>query len=83
MVRLGSALSMREPTREQIAIRLPLWQVKALQAIREADGVPVTRQIECAIRDRLEARGITKDGKKAGLRRADTRRRPSARKRQS
>ena len=68
---------MRPPTREPIALRLPLEQVKLLRQVSAETGIPIVRQIEFALRDWFEERGyrLRKLRKKAERQRAVTRKR--------
>ena len=55
-------MSKRMPSREPIAMRLPLEMVKTLRAVREKRGIPVTTQLEFAYRDWLAKEGLTASG---------------------
>jgi hypothetical protein len=69
------------PTREPLAFRIPLEYVKQLRAVRERHHVPITTQIELALRDWWRKNGFELDDeKKSARRRARPRRRASARK---
>ncbi len=55
------------------AMRLDSTLLKAMRSVKETEGIPVTAQIEIAVRDWLTKRGtIVKSGRK----RAVTRKRP-------
>ena len=66
---LQGAVSPKEKT----ALRLDIQLLKAMRSVREREGIPVTTQLEMAVRDWLTKRGtIAKSGRK----RATTRKRP-------
>ena len=66
---LHGAVSPKEKT----ALRLDVQLLKAMRSVREREGIPVTTQLEMAVRDWLTKRGtIAKTGRK----RATTRKRP-------
>ena len=59
--------------KEKTALRLDLKLLTLMRRVREREGIPVTTQIEMAVRDWLTKRGtIAKSGRK----RATTRKRP-------
>ena len=58
--------------KETTALRLDRDLLEAMRKVRQHDGVPVTTQIEMAVREWLEKRGTLKADRK----RAGTRKRP-------
>ena len=61
-------MSPKEPT----ALRLDTTLLETMRRVKQQDGIPVTTQIEMAVREWLEKRGALKAGRK----RASTRKRP-------
>lgn len=57
-----------------VAFRMAPELMEAMRTVKEKDGVPVSEQIDRAVRAWLEARGITVN--KTERKRADTRKRP-------
>ena len=66
---LHGAVSPKEKT----ALRLDAELLKAMSSVREREGIPVTTQLEMAVRDWLTKRGTIA---KAGRKRPVTRKRP-------
>jgi hypothetical protein len=64
-----TAMSPKEPT----ALRIDVALMDAMRDLKEREGIPVTTQIEMAVRDWLKARGVVV---KADRKRAVTRKRP-------
>ena len=65
-----STMSPKEPT----ALRIDGDLMEAMRDVKDAEGIPVTTQIEMAVREWLKKRGIVV--KKAERKRAVTRKRP-------
>jgi hypothetical protein len=59
--------------KEKTALRLDVQLLKTMRGIREREGIPVTTQLEMAVRDWLTKRGTNA---KSGRKRAVTRKRP-------
>lgn len=59
--------------KETTALRIDSDLLEAMRDVKEQDGIPVTTQIEMAVREWLKRRGIVV--KKAPRKRASTRRR--------
>ena len=60
---LHNAVSPKEKT----ALRLDVQLLKAMRGVREREGIPVTTQLEMAVREWLTKRGtIAKAGRKRG-----------------
>lgn len=57
--------------KESTALRLDANLLAAMRAVRDRDGIPVTTQIEMAVREWLKKRGIV--AKKSERKRAGTR----------
>lgn len=66
---LSGAMSPKEAT----ALRLDAELLEAMRRVKEQEGIPVTTQIEMAVRDWLKKRGVVV---KAERKRAATRKRP-------
>lgn len=60
--------------KETTALRLNTALLEAMRAVREEEGIPVTMQIEMAVREWLKKRGVVVE--KSGRKRASTRKRP-------
>lgn len=60
--------------RESTALRIDVDLLSAMRGVRDREGIPVTTQIEMAVREWLRKRGIVVQ--KAERKRAATRRRP-------
>jgi hypothetical protein len=60
--------------KESTALRIDVDLLEAMRALKERDGIPVTTQIEMAVREWLKTKGIVV--KKAERKRAATRKRP-------
>ena len=59
--------------KEATALRLDAALLEAMRAVKETEGIPVTTQIELAVRGWLKKRGVVV---KAERKRAVTRKRP-------
>jgi hypothetical protein len=59
--------------KEATALRLDVDLLEAMRKVKEAEGIPVTTQIELGVREWLKRRGVVV---KTERRRAATRRRP-------
>lgn len=66
---LHNAVSPKEKT----ALRLDVQLLKAMRGVREREGIPVTTQLEMAVREWLTKRGTIV---KAGRKRGEARKRP-------
>jgi len=60
--------------KESTALRIDVDLLEAMRDVKDAEGIPVTTQIEMAVREWLKQRGIVV--KKADRKRASTRKRP-------
>lgn len=60
--------------KESTALRIDVGLLAAMRDVKDREGIPVTTQIEMAVRDWLKERGIVV--KKAERKRAVTRKRP-------
>jgi hypothetical protein len=61
-------------SKESTALRIDVDLLEAMRSLKDREGVPVTTQIEMAVRQWLKSKGIVV--KKADRRRAQTRKRP-------
>ena len=59
--------------KEATALRLDTLLLEAMRAVKETEGIPVTTQIDLAVRDWLKKRGVVV---KSERKRARTRKRP-------
>lgn len=57
-------LRMRQPTRESLSFRLPLVFVKTLRRVREERGIPITAQVELALRSWWRREGHRIEGER-------------------
>ena len=60
--------------KESTALRIDVDLLEAMRAVKDREGIPVTTQIEMAVREWLKSRGVVVN--KAERKRASTRKRP-------